>query len=75
VDSLRVDLQEYGGGLRGHVRVFANTTAVIDFLPEILSGFLSANPRVNVDLQENRTQKSQAACWTVGPTSASCQAR
>lgn len=52
VDLLRADLQEYGGGLRGHVRVFANTTAVTDFLPEILPGFLSANPRVNVDLQE-----------------------
>ena len=38
--------------MRGHVRVFANTTAVTDFLPEILPGFLSANPRVNVDLQE-----------------------
>jgi len=52
VDQLRVDLQEYGGGLRGHVRVFANTTAVTDFLPEILPGFLAGNPRVNVDLQE-----------------------
>ena len=52
VDQLRVDLQEYGGGLRGHVRVFANTTAVTDFLPEILPGFLADNPRLNVDLQE-----------------------
>src|SRR5450830_773345 len=52
VDQLRTDLQEYSGGLRGHVRVFANTTAVTDFLPEILPGFLSKNPRVNVDLQE-----------------------
>ena len=52
VEQLRVDLQEYGVGLRGHVRVFANTTAVTDFLPEILPGFLSNNPRVNVDLQE-----------------------
>ena len=52
VDQLRTDLQEYNGGLRGHVRVFANTTAVTDFLPEILPGFLSGNPRVNVDLQE-----------------------
>ena len=52
VDQLRTDLQEYSGGLRGHVRVFANTTAVTDFLPEILPYFLSNNPRVNVDLQE-----------------------
>jgi DNA-binding transcriptional LysR family regulator len=52
VDRLRVDMQEYGGGLRGHVRVFANTTAVTDFLPEILPSFLTVNPRVNIDLQE-----------------------
>lgn len=51
-EELRHELREYGGGLRGHVRVLANTTAVSDFLPEILPGFLKANPRVNVDLQE-----------------------
>src|SRR5450830_160882 len=52
VEQLRADLQEYSGGLRGHVRVFANTTAVTDFLPEVLPEFLARNPRVNVDLQE-----------------------
>ena len=51
-EQLRRDLQAYSGGLRGHVRVFANTTAVTDFLPEILPGFLLDNPRVNIDLQE-----------------------
>lgn len=51
-EALRTDLRAYGGGLRGHVRVFANTTAVSDFLPEILPAFLAGNPRVNVDLQE-----------------------
>lgn len=51
-DQLRADLHEYGGGLRGQVRVFANTTAVTDFLPEILASFLKGNPKVNVDLQE-----------------------
>ena len=51
-EKLRADLQEYGGGLRGHLRVFANTTAVTDFLPEILPEFLSANPKINIDLQE-----------------------
>ena len=52
MDNLRANLQKYGDSLRGHVRVFANTTAVTDFLPEILPGFLSANPRMNVVLQE-----------------------
>lgn len=51
-ELMRTDLQEYGSGLRGHVRVFANTTAVTDFLPEILPAFLATHPRVNIDLQE-----------------------
>lgn len=51
-EQLRADLLEYGGGLRGHLRVFANTTAVTDFLPEILPEFLAAHPRINIDLQE-----------------------
>jgi DNA-binding transcriptional LysR family regulator len=52
VDQLSSDLQEYSGGLRGHLRVFANTTAVTDFLPDILPGFLTDNPGINIDLQE-----------------------
>ena len=50
--QLRAELQEYGGCLHGHLRVLANTTAVMDFLPELLPPFLSAHPRVNIDLQE-----------------------
>lgn len=51
-ERLRADLQAYGGGLRGHLRVFANTTAVTDFLPELLPDFLAAHPGIDVDLQE-----------------------
>lgn len=51
-EQLRADLHEYGHGLRGHVRVFANTTAVSDILPEVLPAFLKANPKLNVELQE-----------------------
>lgn len=51
-EQLRADLRDYGGGLRGHLRVFANTTAVTDFLPDILPAFLAQNPRINIDLQE-----------------------
>ena len=51
-EQLRADLHEYARGLRGHVRIHANTTAVTDILPEVLPGFLKANPKVNVELQE-----------------------
>jgi DNA-binding transcriptional LysR family regulator len=40
----------------GHIRLFANTTAVTEFLPEILARFLSERPGVTVDLQERLTQ-------------------
>ncbi|KAB2893316.1 MAG: LysR family transcriptional regulator [Burkholderiaceae bacterium] len=50
--QLQADLQEYGAGLRGHVRVFANTTAVTDFLPDILAAYLTRHPHISVDLQE-----------------------
>ena len=36
----------------GHVRIYANTTAVTDFLPEILAEFLIQRPEVTIDLQE-----------------------
>ncbi|NML47420.1 LysR family transcriptional regulator [Ramlibacter sp. G-1-2-2] len=51
-EQLRSELQEYGRGLRGHVRIQANTTGVTDILPAVLPRFLKANPKVNVELQE-----------------------
>ena len=53
-ELLRADLHEYARGLRGHVRIHANTTAVTDILPAVLPAFLKANPKVNVDLQERQ---------------------
>ena len=51
-ERLREDLSAYGGGLAGQVRVFSNTNALTEFLPEALSSFLTAHPHVNVDLEE-----------------------
>jgi DNA-binding transcriptional LysR family regulator len=35
-----------------HLRIFANTTAVTEFLPKIVAQFLALRPGVTVDLQE-----------------------
>src|ERR1700730_3145246 len=51
-ERLREDLSANGGGLAGQVRVFSNTNALTEFLPEALSSFLTAHPHVNVDLEE-----------------------
>ncbi len=50
--DLRGDLAEYVKGSRGHVRIFANTTAIAEFLPALLPKFLATHPDVNVDLKE-----------------------
>lgn len=52
VDHLKDDFSEQGGDQVGHIRIFANTTAVTEFLPELLAGFLAERPGVSVDLQE-----------------------
>lgn len=52
VDYLKSEFTTYGADSAGHIRIFANTTAVTEFLPEVLSGFLAERPGVTVDLQE-----------------------
>lgn len=52
VDYLKSEFTEYGTDSAGHIRIFANTTAVTEFLPEVLAGFLAEHPGVTVDLQE-----------------------
>lgn len=50
--DLRGDLAEYVKGAKGHVRIFANTTAMAEFLPAILPTFLASHPDVNIELKE-----------------------
>ncbi|MCF8188501.1 MAG: LysR family transcriptional regulator, partial [Sulfuritalea sp.] len=45
-------LSEYVKGTRGHVRIFANTSAMAELLPALLPKFLATHPDVNVDLKE-----------------------
>ncbi|HRK23401.1 MAG TPA: LysR substrate-binding domain-containing protein [Beijerinckiaceae bacterium] len=49
---------EFGAaaGATGHIRIAANTTAVTEFMPELLARFLAERPGVTVDLQERLTQ-------------------
>lgn len=52
VQRLGADLQKFSTGAKGHVRIFANTTAVAEFLPHALGDFLADHPGVDVDLRE-----------------------
>jgi DNA-binding transcriptional LysR family regulator len=52
VERLNSDMQQYNNGIKGHIRIFANTTAVTEFMPEVLGTFLAKYPHVNVALEE-----------------------
>src|SRR5574337_223798 len=52
LEHLRGDMQEYVRGIKGHVRVFANTTSLGEFLPPVLRQFLRLHPDVNIDRRD-----------------------
>lgn len=52
VEKIAVELSEYSHGVRGHVRMLANLSAIVQFLPEDLQAFFSAHHLLRVDLQE-----------------------
>jgi DNA-binding transcriptional LysR family regulator len=52
VDGLKDALAGYGGGLRGHIRLLCNTSALSVHLPEVVSRFLASRPGISIDLEE-----------------------
>src|SRR2546426_601296 len=52
LQRLQGDLQEYSKGVKGHLRILANTTAITAFLPRVLRKYLVTHPSVNIDLRE-----------------------
>ncbi|OZI27959.1 LysR family transcriptional regulator [Bordetella genomosp. 7] len=52
VDRMRGDLDQFGQGLKGHVRLLCNTAALSEHLPDLLGGFLLQHPRVSADVDE-----------------------
>lgn len=57
IDRLDVELGEFAGGVKGHVRLHAVASALNQFLPQELETFLSRYPGVKVALEE-RTGKA-----------------
>lgn len=49
---MRGEIGQFAKGLRGTVRLFANTAAMAEVLPERLGPWLAANPGADIDLKE-----------------------
>jgi len=47
------ELRRHASGARGHVRVFANISSIVEFLPAALASFLSKYPDIHVHLEEH----------------------
>ena len=52
LERMQGELSEFAGGVRGHVRMHANISAIVQFLPEDLGHFARAHSQIKIDLQE-----------------------
>jgi DNA-binding transcriptional LysR family regulator len=57
VDLLAADLSDYAAGSFGVVRLWANTSAVTQFLPGELAAFAAANPGIRIELEEQNSSE------------------
>ncbi|WP_137919226.1 LysR family transcriptional regulator [Hydrogenophaga sp. 2FB] len=46
------EIQDYSRGVRGHVRLWANMSALTEFLPACLASFLKLYPDIRVEVEE-----------------------
>ena len=53
LERMQGELSEYADGVRGHVRIHANMSAIVEFLPEDLGAFAREHSQVKIDLQEH----------------------
>ncbi len=53
LEKMQTELAEYADGVRGHVRVHASISAIVQFLPEDLGTFARSHPQIKIDLEEH----------------------
>jgi DNA-binding transcriptional LysR family regulator len=52
LEDIELQMREYASGVRGDVRLFANVSAITQFLPAELSAFAASHPGVRIHLHE-----------------------
>ncbi|MGO4379468.1 LysR substrate-binding domain-containing protein [Pseudoduganella sp. RAF19] len=57
MERMRADLGEYATGLKGHIRLLCNTSALTEYLPDALADFMAKHPQVNIDLEERLSRE------------------
>ncbi len=55
------EMRSHASGAHGYVRVFANISAIVEFLPRALASFADAHPDIHVHLEEQVSSATAAA--------------
>jgi DNA-binding transcriptional LysR family regulator len=61
VERMRGDLSVYGSGLKGRIRLFANTGSLVELIPAAIRRFLAAYPAVDIELDESTSAEAVIA--------------
>lgn len=56
LDGIVAQIRDFSQGIRGHVRVFVNASAICQSLPRELASFLQQHPQVYVHFEERATE-------------------
>jgi DNA-binding transcriptional LysR family regulator len=59
LEHLDGSLGEFAAGVRGQVRLLANTSAIVQFLASDIAAFLERHPTVKIDLEERTSEQIQ----------------
>ncbi|MGO4611188.1 LysR substrate-binding domain-containing protein, partial [Variovorax sp. 2RAF20] len=61
VERMAGVMSDYASGVRGQVRVCANTSAITQFLPDDLAAFMRQHPTIRIELEEQNSGEIVAA--------------
>jgi len=59
--QLDEEIEKHSTGMRGQVRVFANMSAIVEFLPTVLASFLKQHSDIHVHLEQHISEQIAVA--------------
>jgi len=57
IDLMTADMSDYAAGVVGVVRLWANTSAVTQFLPKEIAEFSAIRPEIRIELEEQNSEQ------------------
>lgn len=70
IERMHGEVGRFASGLKGHIRLLANSSSLNGFIIPSVTRFLSAHPDVNIDLEERASETIVAAVAAHEATSA-----